>query len=251
MRAGIVRIDGSPRFAHLQGDDAHLLDGAPWLAGRPTGEVKRFAADALLCPAVPSKIVCVGRNYAAQAKELGQSVPSEPLLFMKPPSSLLGPSGVIRLPPESARVEHEAELAVVIGTRAKNVAREEALRYVFGYTAACDVTARDLQRKDVQFTRAKGFDTFCPIGPWIETQLDTTDVLVACRVNGSGRQHATTRDMIFDVPTVVAYVSRMMTLEPGDVLLTGTPEGVGPLERGDALEVEVGGVGVLELRVEK
>jgi 2-keto-4-pentenoate hydratase/2-oxohepta-3-ene-1,7-dioic acid hydratase in catechol pathway len=251
MRAAILRVDGTTRFAHLRDGDAQLLDGAPWRGGVPTGEVKPFTPDALLCPATPTKIVCIGRNYAAHARELGQSVPSEPLLFLKPPSALLGPGGKVKLPPESARVEHEAELAVVIGSRAKSVKREDALRHVFGYTAACDVTARDLQRKDVQFTRAKSFDTFCPLGPWIETELDPSAVLVACRVNGSTRQQSTTRDMIFDVPAIVAYVSRMMTLEPGDVLLTGTPEGVGPLEAGDALEVEVGGVGVLGLRVEK
>jgi 2-keto-4-pentenoate hydratase/2-oxohepta-3-ene-1,7-dioic acid hydratase in catechol pathway len=194
--------------------------------------------------------VCVGRNYAAHAKELGHAVPSEPLLFLKPPSALLGPRGTVRLPPESARVEHEAELAVVVGARAKNVPRESALRHVYGYTAACDVTARDLQRKDVQFTRAKGFDTFCPLGPWIETELDPGDVLVSCRVNGTVRQQASTREMIFDVATVVAFVSRVMTLEPGDVILTGTPEGVGPLEANDALEVDIAGIGVLGLRVE-
>jgi 2-keto-4-pentenoate hydratase/2-oxohepta-3-ene-1,7-dioic acid hydratase in catechol pathway len=209
------------------------------------------AEDALLCPVVPSKIVCIGRNYAAHAKELGNEVPSEPLLFLKPPSALLGPGGVVRLPPESARVEHEAELVVVIGRRAKNVTRERALSHVFGYSCACDVTARDLQKKDVQFTRAKGFDTFCPIGPWIETELDPAALRVRCLVNEQVRQDGSTANMIFDVPTLVSYVSHMMTLEPGDVILTGTPEGVGPLVGGDALVVEVTGVGALKLRVEK
>jgi 2-keto-4-pentenoate hydratase/2-oxohepta-3-ene-1,7-dioic acid hydratase in catechol pathway len=253
MRAAILRFDDGPRFVHLVDDPrsrARVLDRAPWLGGKPTGEERPFTADALLCPATPSKIVCVGRNYAAHAKELGNAVPSEPLLFLKPPSALLGPGGIVRLPPESARVEHEAELAVVLGARAKNVPREDALRHVYGYTAACDVTARDLQRKDVQFTRAKSFDTFCPLGPWIETELDPGDVLVSCRVNGALRQQASSREMIFDVATVVSYVSRAMTLEPGDVILTGTPEGVGPLEANDALEVEIGGIGVLGLRVE-
>jgi 2-keto-4-pentenoate hydratase/2-oxohepta-3-ene-1,7-dioic acid hydratase in catechol pathway len=178
-------------------------------------------------------------------------VPAEPLLFLKPPSALLSPGGAVRLPPESARVEHEAELVVVIGKRAKNVAAADALGHVFGYTAACDVTARDLQRKDVQFTRAKGFDTFCPVGPWIETELDPRGVRVRCVVSGQTRQDGATEAMIFDVPTLVAYVSRMMTLEAGDIILTGTPEGVGPLVAGDSLEVEVTGVGVLKLRVEK
>ena len=178
-------------------------------------------------------------------------MPSEPLLFLKPPSALLGPGGVVRLPPESARVEHEAELVVVIGRRAKNVPRGRRSAHVFGYTCACDVTARDLQKKDVQFTRAKGFDTFCPIGPWIETELDPGHARVRCVVAGQTQQDGSTENMIFDVPTLVSYVSRMMTLEPGDVILTGTPEGVGPLAAGDTLEVEVTGVGVLKLRVEK
>jgi 2-keto-4-pentenoate hydratase/2-oxohepta-3-ene-1,7-dioic acid hydratase in catechol pathway len=191
----------------------------------------------------------VGRNYAAHAKELGHEIPSEPLLFLKPPSALLGHAGGVVLPPESARVEHEAELAVVVGRRAKNLGKEEALSYVLGYTCACDVTARDLQKRDVQFTRAKGFDTFCPVGPWIETELEPGDVRIACRVNGELRQDGRTSQMLFDVPTIVAYASHMMTLEPGDVLLTGTPEGVGPLTAGNALEVEIENIGCLKLHV--
>jgi 2-keto-4-pentenoate hydratase/2-oxohepta-3-ene-1,7-dioic acid hydratase in catechol pathway len=242
--------DGPPRYARLAGEQAHPFDRAPWLGGREVGEASRWTEDSLRCPVAPSKIVCVGRNYAAHAKELGHDIPSEPLLFLKPPSSLLAPMGTVVLPPESARVEHEAELAVVIGRRAKNLSKDEALSFVFGFTCACDVTARDLQKKDVQFTRAKGFDTFCPVGPWIETDLDCGAVAVKCRVNGQIRQDGSSRQMIFDVPTVVAYVSRMMTLEPGDLILTGTPEGVGPLVAGDALEVEVEHIGVLKLRVE-
>jgi 2-keto-4-pentenoate hydratase/2-oxohepta-3-ene-1,7-dioic acid hydratase in catechol pathway len=205
---------------------------------------------ALMCPVVPTKIVCIGRNYAAHAKELGNEVPSEPLLFLKPPSALLDPGGTVRLPPESSRVEHEAELAVVIGKRAKSVAKDDALAHVFGYACACDVTARDLQRKDVQFTRAKGFDTFCPVGPWVETELDPSAQRIVCRVNSQVRQDGLTSRMIFDLPTVIAYVSRMMTLEPGDVILTGTPEGVGPLVAHDSLEVDIDGIGLLKLHVE-
>jgi 2-keto-4-pentenoate hydratase/2-oxohepta-3-ene-1,7-dioic acid hydratase in catechol pathway len=199
--------------------------------------------------------VCVGRNYAAHAKELGSDLPVEPLLFLKPPSSLIGPGDAVVLPPESARVEHEAELGVVIGRRARLVSRERAMEYVFGFTCVCDVTARDLQRKDGQWTRAKGFDTFCPVGPFIETDFDPTNARIVCRVNGEVRQDASTGQMIFDVPSLVAYVSRVMTLEPGDLLITGTPEGVGPLAAGDALEVELGPdaggatLGVLRLRV--
>jgi 2-keto-4-pentenoate hydratase/2-oxohepta-3-ene-1,7-dioic acid hydratase in catechol pathway len=258
MRYGVLPTDEGPRFVRLDENRADVLEGPPWRGVTATG--RRLAFDPatlrgpegpLLCPVgpAPSKIVCIGRNYAAHAKEMGGDVPSEPLLFLKAPSALLDPGGTVILPPESARVEHEAELAVIIGRRAKGVSREDALAYVFGYTCACDVTARDLQRKDVQFTRAKSFDTFCPLGPWIETELDPAAQRVACRVNGRTRQDEATSDMVFDVPTLVSYVSRMMTLEPGDVLLTGTPEGVGPLAAGDAVEVEVTGIGVLGLRV--
>ena len=250
MRYGVLRTAVGPRFARFEGDTAHKLDGPPWLGGKETGVKAPIDEGALLCPVAPTKIVCIGRNYAAHAKELGNEVPSEPLLFLKPPSALLGPGGTVLLPPESARVEHEAELAVVIGTRAKGVTRDAALDHVFGYTCACDVTARDLQRKDVQFTRAKGFDTFCPVGPWIETQLDPGAQRIVCRVSGQTRQDGSTSRMLFDVPTVVSYVSHMMTLEPGDVILTGTPEGVGPLVAGDSLEVDIDGIGVLKLHVE-
>jgi 2-keto-4-pentenoate hydratase/2-oxohepta-3-ene-1,7-dioic acid hydratase in catechol pathway len=260
MRIALLRSDPNQRpdpadrtehaqFVRLDGARAYPFDAAPWLGGREAAEPRAWVARDLLCPVRPTKIVCIGRNYAAHARELGHDVPSEPLLFLKPPSSLLDPAGVVVLPPESARVEHEAELVVVIGRRAKNVAREHALGHVFGYSCACDVTARDLQRKDVQFTRAKGFDTFCPIGPWIETELDPGAASVRCRVNGATRQDGNCALMVFDVPTLVAYVSRMMSLEPGDVILTGTPEGVGPLVAGDSLEVEVSGIGTLALRI--
>jgi 2-keto-4-pentenoate hydratase/2-oxohepta-3-ene-1,7-dioic acid hydratase in catechol pathway len=250
MRYGVLRTAVGPRFARFEGDTAHKLDGPPWAGGKETGVMAPIDETALLCPIAPTKIVCIGRNYAAHAKELGNEVPSEPLLFLKPPSALLGPGGTVRLPPESARVEHEAELAVVIGTRAKGVTKDAALAHVFGYACACDVTARDLQRKDVQFTRAKGFDTFCPVGPWIETLLDPGAQRISCRVSGQVRQDGFTSRMLFDVPTIVSYVSHMMTLEPGDVILTGTPEGVGPLVAGDSLEVDIDGIGVLQLHVE-
>jgi 2-keto-4-pentenoate hydratase/2-oxohepta-3-ene-1,7-dioic acid hydratase in catechol pathway len=244
----IAKIGG--RFVRLEDDtEATPLDRAPWLGGRAQGARVRWTREELECPAQPSKIVCIGRNYAAHAKELGNEVPKEPLLFLKPPSSLLGPGKVVVLPSESARVEHEAELGVVIGERCKGVDVEHALAKVFGYTCVADVTARDLQRKDVQFTRAKGFDTFCPVGPWIETGLDPRAARIRCRVNGETRQDGSTSSMIFDVATLVSYVSRMMTLEAGDLLVTGTPEGVGPLVAGDALEIEIDGIGVLAERV--
>lgn len=200
----------------------------------------------LLAPVRPSKVVCVGRNYAAHAAEHGADVPEEPLLFLKPPSAVIGHGATIQLPALSAQVEHEAELAVVIGERCRHVAPADAWNVVFGYTCANDVTARDLQRKDGQWTRSKGFDTFCPVGPAIVTDFVPADVDVICRVNGEVRQQASTRDMVFDIPELIAAVTAVMTLEPGDLLLTGTPEGVRPIEAGDSVEVEVTGLGVLQ-----
>jgi len=245
----IVRLRGSGTHGELSGDRVHLLDRAPWDGGRRTGESVAFDETAFLAPVSPRKIVCVGRNYAAHAKELGHEVPSEPLLFLKATTSLLDPGGAVLVPAVSSRVEHEAELGVVIGKRAKHVDEASALSHVFGYVPVCDVTARDLQKKDVQFTRAKSFDTFCPVGPWIETDFDPSDVEVIGRVDGEIRQHGRTRDMIFPVAAIVSYISRMMTLEPGDLIATGTPEGVGPLVAGNVLEVEIGGLGTLRVTV--
>lgn len=203
----------------------------------------------LRVPIAPSKIVCVARNYAAHAREQQASVPEVPMLFLKPPSSLLASGEEIELPPQSEQIEHEAELAVVIGRRARWISPDQARDYIFGYTAANDVTARDLQQRDGQWTRAKGFDTFCPLGPWIETELDPADLRILCRVNGQVRQLASTQDMIFSVPNLLAYISSIMSLYPGDVILTGTPAGVGRLQVGDQVEIEVQGIGVLRNRV--
>jgi 2-keto-4-pentenoate hydratase/2-oxohepta-3-ene-1,7-dioic acid hydratase in catechol pathway len=193
----------------------------------------------------PTKIVCIGRNYAAHARELGNEVPPEPLIFLKPPSALLPPGAAIVVPHQSKRVEHEAEIGVVIGTRARDVSEQDAMAYVAGYTCVNDVTARDLQKSDGQWTRAKGFDTFCPIGPTVANGLDWRNLEVICRVNGAVRQHGHSRDMMFSIPRLVSYVSGIMTLEPGDVIATGTPEGVGPLVPGDMVEVEIPGIGLL------
>ena len=256
MRVGKI----GHRFVQLDDKLARAFLVPPWERGLRLASASA-SADGLVgdpiawtrgdleCPVAPSKILCIGRNYVAHAKELGHEVPKEPLLFLKPPSALLAPERTIVLPKESERVEHEAELGVVIGKRCRNVRADDALEHVFGYTCVADVTARDLQRKDVQFTRAKGFDTFCPVGPWIETDLDPRALRIQCRVNGATRQDGSTKDMIFDVPALVAYASRMMTLEPGDLLVTGTPEGVGPLVAGDTLEIEIDGIGVLVERV--
>jgi 2-keto-4-pentenoate hydratase/2-oxohepta-3-ene-1,7-dioic acid hydratase in catechol pathway len=199
----------------------------------------------LLAPSVPSKIVCVGRNYIEHAKELGNDVPKIPLIFFKPPSSVLNPGDPIILPPQSQQVEHEAELVTVIGKRGRNITTEEARKHILGYTVGNDVTARDLQKIDDQWTRAKGFDSFCPFGPWIDTEFDISDAVITCRVNGQPRQMASTRDVVFSVPTLVAYISSVMTLEPGDLIFTGTPSGVGPLKAGDEVVVEIEGLGVL------
>jgi 2-keto-4-pentenoate hydratase/2-oxohepta-3-ene-1,7-dioic acid hydratase in catechol pathway len=225
--------------------ELELLDAAPWLGGKALGERVPLANAELLVPVVPSKIVCVGRNYAAHAAELGNAVPPEPLLFLKPPSALVAHQSEIVLPPQSERVEHEAEIGIVIGARLARANVEEAARAVFGVTCVNDVTARDLQKKEVQFTRAKGFDTFCPVGPWIETDLTLEALSVTGRVNGAVRQHGAATAMVTPIAKLLSFMSHAMTLEPGDLISTGTPEGVGPLVAGDTVEVEVSGVGVL------
>ncbi len=247
MRVARATIDGEARFVALEdGTDAagRPLDDAPWRGGRPVGEP--CPVGPLLAPVAPSKIVCVGRNYAAHAAELGNEVPPEPLLFLKPPSSLLGPGGVIRWPAASERVDYEGEVGVVLGRRFQGGSREEAEAAIYAITCANDVTARDLQRRDVQFTRGKGFDTFCVVGPWLETDPGPLDALeLVTRVDGEERQRGRTDQMIWDIPALVDYIARVMTLEPGDLVLTGTPAGVGPLAAGQRVDVEVSGVGTL------
>ncbi len=209
------------------------------------GQPVALSSVRLLAPCQPSKIVCVGRNYAEHAAEHGAEVPKEPLIFLKPPSAVVGPHDAIVLTSLSQQVEHEAELVAVVRVRARHLTRENALDCLLGYTCGNDVTARDLQRRDGQWSRAKGFDTFCPLGPWIETELDPSDQVVSCQVNGQVRQQAGTRDMVFDMKALLVYVTAVMTLEPGDVLMTGTPSGVSPIGSGDVVDVSVSGVGVL------
>ena len=199
----------------------------------------------LLVPIVPTKIICIGRNYVAHAREHSVDVPDVPLLFLKPPSSLIGPGDIIYLPPQSQQVEHEGELVVIIGKQGRWISPEDAPEYILGYTVGNDVTARDLQRRDGQWTRGKGFDSFCPVGPWISTDFDPADALITCHVNGDMRQMASTRDMVFNIRQLIAYASSVMTLEPGDLLFTGTPAGVGPLLPGDIVEVTIEGLGTL------
>lgn len=249
MRVAVLETNGDKGWYALDGNRARRFDGSPFEGARlGSVEIGWSAAD-LRAPVRPSKIICIGRNYAAHARELGNEAPKEPLLFLKPPSSVIGPGEAVVLPIESERVDHEAELGVVIGQRVRKIARDQALGAVYGYTCVCDVSARDLQKKDVQFTRAKGFDTFCPVGPWIETELDPSDLAVTCTVDGQTRQSGRTSQMIFDVATLVSYVSNVMTLEPGDLLVTGTPEGVGPLAPGNRLVVSVEGIGDLGVGV--
>jgi 2-keto-4-pentenoate hydratase/2-oxohepta-3-ene-1,7-dioic acid hydratase in catechol pathway len=237
--------DEKPRYGWVFQDKVGALEGDL------LGDYRRLEASMpldrvrLAAPVLPGKIVAVGRNYAEHAKERGVDVPEIPLIFLKPPTSVIGPDDAIVLPPQSQRVDHEGELAVVIGKPGRWISAENALEYVLGYTAANDVTARDLQQKDGQWTRGKGFDTFCPLGPWIETEVDVTDTRVTCRVNGEMRQMASTREMVFTIQQLIAYISSVMTLMPGDVILTGTPAGIGALKAGDTVEVEIEGIGTL------
>ncbi len=238
-RAGIV--DGDRLRPPTPDESLPVLPGLEHALLAPVA----LAGARLLAPVVPRKVCCIGRNYAAHAAELGNTVPSRPLLFHKPATSVIGPGDAILLPPDSARVEHEAELAIVIGRRCRHVHPAHWRTAVAGFTALNDVTARDLQRADKQFARGKGFDTFCPVGPWIETDLDPADLEVVCRVDGEVRQRGRTSRMIFDVPTLIATVSRIMTLEPGDLIATGTPHGVGPLPPGATASVTIEGIGTL------
>jgi 2-keto-4-pentenoate hydratase/2-oxohepta-3-ene-1,7-dioic acid hydratase in catechol pathway len=235
-----------PLYGILEDDSLREISDAPWRAWSQTARSWPLKNVRLLAPVEPSKIVCVGRNYSAHAAEMGGDVPKEPLIFLKPPSSIVGPLDPIVLTRYSGRVEHEGELGVILGKTCSHLSdTDDPLSYILGYTCINDVTARDLQKSDVQFTRAKGFDTFCPIGPHIETQLDPKDALVETRVNNSLRQSGRTSLMAFPVAFLVRWISRMMTLLPGDVLATGTPAGVGPLLTGDSVEVSVSGIGVL------
>ena len=243
----LVRFRFGDRIATgvVEGDGVRALAGTFFENPLPSGDEIPLDDVRLLAPVLPSKVVCVGKNYAAHASEFGGEVPDEPLIFLKPSTSVSGPGDTIPLLPISHRVDYEGELAVVIGRIARNVRSEEAFRFILGYTCGNDVTLRDLQKKDDQWARAKGFDGSCPLGPWIQTELDPIDVHLETRVNGVVRQSGSTSDMVFGVATIIEFVTEFMTLLPGDVIMTGTPEGVGKLEPGDKVEVEVDGIGVL------
>ena len=226
-------------------DAVQVIAGTFFEDPLPTGEEVSIDDVMLLAPVLPSKLVCVGKNYAAHAAEFGMEVPDEPLLFLKPSTAVIGPGDPIRLLPINDRTDYEGEMAVVMGRLARNVRAEDASRFILGFTCANDVTLRDLQRTDDQWTKAKGFDGSCPLGPWIETSVDPTDAFVETRLNGEVVQRASTSEMVFGVAELIEYITTFMTLLPGDVLLTGTPEGVGRVRSGDVVEVEVEGVGTL------
>jgi len=249
------RADGAIVHGRREGDGFARLSAPPWLGGRETGIHDPGEQVTLLAPVTPTKIVCVGLNYRAHAAESATVLPEtkpadEPLLFLKPASAVIGPGEAIVYPPGVTRLDPEAELGVVIGRRARAVPESEAMAHVAGFTCFNDVSARNYQRQDGQWTRAKGFDTFAPVGPWITTGLAPERLEVICRVNSVPRQHGATADLLFSVPSLIRYISSIMTLEPGDIIATGTPAGVAPIEVGDRIEVEVSGVGVLENRVE-
>ena len=246
MRTCRFRHASRERYGVIENERVRALNAEPWMGGLAEGPAIPLGEVELLAPVLPSKVVAVGRNYRAHARELGNDVPKEPLIFLKPSTAVIGPGGHIRLPETSKEIHYEAELGVVIGrTLTGAVTAVEARSAIFGFTCVNDVTARDIQRAEGHFTRAKSFDTFCPIGPWVETQVDPMDATVLCRVNGEQRQKGFTKDMVFDAHILVAFISQAMTLLPGDVISTGTPDGVGPIRRGDWVEVEVPGIGIL------
>lgn len=237
------------KYGWILDDQVGLIEGDVFSEYRRLEPALPLDKAELLAPVNPSKIVCIARNYEDHAREHGVETPEIPMIFLKPPSAVTNPGGTIIIPPFSGQVEHEAELAVVIGKKGRWIEPGGVREHILGYTIANDVTARDLQRKDNQWSRAKGFDTFCPLGPWIETELDPSDLLITCRVNGELRQMASTKEMIFSIPKIVSFISNIMTLNPGDVILTGTPAGVGQIEDGDSVEIEIDGIGILRNEV--
>lgn len=244
MRVVRLIADGDCRYGLADNATVTLISDEPFAAWEPEGAIGLRSAQ-LLTPVVPTKIVCVGINYRGHAQEMGHEIPTEPVIFLKPPTTMNHPGGEIVVPPGTGRVDFEAELAVVIGRRTHRVTAKEAAHNILGYTCANDVTARDIQKRDGQWTRAKSFDGFCPLGPWVETDVEPSDLRIRSYVNGSLRQDARTSDMIFDVYELVSFISHVMTLVPGDVVLTGTPSGIGPLEPGDEVEVEIENIGSL------
>jgi len=246
MRVARFSLNGEPRFGIVDGPELVVLAGHPLVAGyETTGDRVPIKEVKLLAPSIPSKVVCVGKNYADHIAEMNLSTEAEPTLFLKPSSSIVGPGDAIVLPPQSKQVDLEVELAIVMGQIAKNVTEADALNYVWGYTVANDVTARDLQFSDDQWARSKSFDSFCPLGPWIETEFVPEDQVLESRVDGEVRQNSTLTHMLHNVPKIISYISQNMTLLPGDVVLTGTPAGISPILAGQIVECEIEGIGTL------
>lgn len=239
-------LDGSVRWGFVKDNSVMVLKGDPWGEFKYSIETEvPLSRVKLLPPTLPTKIVALGLNYKDHAEETGFPIPKEPLMFLKPPSAVIGSGDTILIPKDIGRVDYEAELAIVIGKRCKNVDRDEASKYILGYTCFNDVTARSLQGKDGQWTRSKSFDTFAPIGPWISTEIDPFDLSIKLYLNGDIRQNSRTSKMIFNIYDIVSFVSKVMTLEPGDVIATGTPSGIGPIKDGDEVVVEIEGIGRL------
>lgn len=250
----IIRFEltGRTGYGILEGEKIDVLWSTPFDGGlkNTVGEIMSLPAVKLLAPCEPTKIVALGLNYRDHALEFGHPIPAEPLIFMKPATAVIGPDDDIVYPAMSQRVDYEAELAVVIGRTCVSVREEEALDYILGYTCINDVTARDLQQKDGQWTRAKGFDTFAPLGPWIETEIpDSGNLTVEAYLNGERRQHSNTSNLIFRVAQQISFISQIMTLLPGDVIATGTPSGIGPMQPGDVVEIRVEGIGTLRNQI--
>lgn len=244
-RYGRIATQGGPRYVEVQAPSVHVLSAAPWAAPHRTGEVYALDAVTWLVPSEATKVVAIGQNYRKHAEEMGKAVPVEPLIFMKPMTALNAHGSNIVLPPASQEVHHEAELGLVIGARLSRATEEEAAAAIFAVTCFNDVTARDIQKREVQHTRAKSYDTFACCGPWMVRGLDVSDLEVRCRLNGAPKQSGRTSDMVHSPAKLVAFISHVMTLLPGDVVSTGTPSGVGPMQAGDVVEVEIDGIGVL------
>ena len=246
MKVARFSNGAEPRFGIVDGPELVVLKGHPLVAGyQTTGERIPLKEVKLLAPTIPSKIVCIGKNFAAHAAEIGEEVTVEPLIFFKPSSSIIGHGDAIVIPPQSKQVELEAELCLVIGKLAKNVSEEKALEYLWGVTIANDVTARDLQFGDGQWARSKGFDTFCPLGPWVETEFVPDGQVIESRINGEIRQNVAITKMVHKIPAIISYVSKNMSLLPGDIILTGSPAGISVINTGDLIECEIEGIGIL------
>ncbi len=244
-----VAPDASENYGVLASDGVHALSTVPFKGLDYTGRIYALDSVKLLAPCVPSKVVCLGVNYHGHAREMGHTIPNSPLIFLKPSTAVIGPEAEIIYPPMSQRVDYEAELAIVIKKPGWRISQKAALDHVLGYTCFNDVTARDLQKIDGQWTRAKGFDTFAAIGPWIETELDPSKLTVETYLNGERRQHGNSSDLIYPVDFLIHFISHVMTLLPGDVIATGTPSGIGPMQPGDTVEVRIEGIGTLSNRV--